>query len=233
MQRQHSSSRRERGRLCKLDRTRWYAMEALNSTTIVDKVDNTEIMDSVAVLADCIGAVENADTANPAGDVRTVNNAPDSADTADFEQTANCKDVPDGLETVKLLVPTSVNIADSVDNVEKVDSLDNADIVSTEGNTDCVETTDSRSMEIDDSVDSVDSSTQGDSNDCESDSDGTNESACLEAMTPDGQEHYLRLGDTPRRRSALRLSRIIARQQLLRRLEQGRNGEKAKLMTFN
>ncbi|XP_029924481.1 stAR-related lipid transfer protein 13 isoform X2 [Myripristis murdjan] len=191
-------------------------MEALNSTTIVDKVDNAEIIDSVAVLADCIGAVQNADTANPAGDVRTVNNTPDSADTADFEQTANCKDIPDGLETVKILVPMSANIADSVDSVGKVDSLDSSDIVSTEGNTDCVETTDGRSMEIDDSVDSVDYSTQGDS----SDSDSTNESACLEAMTPDGQEHYLRLGDTPRRRSALRLSRIIARQQLLRRLEQ-------------
>lgn len=54
----------------------------------------------------------------------------------------------------------------------------------------------------------------------ESDSDSANE--CLEAMTPDGQDHYLRLGQTPRRRSALRLSRIIARKQLLRRLEQGR-----------
>uniref|UniRef100_A0AAQ5Z6M5 StAR-related lipid transfer protein 13 n=1 Tax=Amphiprion ocellaris TaxID=80972 RepID=A0AAQ5Z6M5_AMPOC len=43
---------------------------------------------------------------------------------------------------------------------------------------------------------------------------------CLEAMTPDGQDYYLRLGVTPQRRSALRLSRIIARQQLLRRLAQ-------------
>uniref|UniRef100_A0A3B4G588 StAR-related lipid transfer protein 13 n=1 Tax=Pundamilia nyererei TaxID=303518 RepID=A0A3B4G588_9CICH len=45
-------------------------------------------------------------------------------------------------------------------------------------------------------------------------------STCLEAMTPDGQDYYLRLGDTPQRRSALRLSRIIARKQLLRRLAQ-------------
>lgn len=54
-----------------------------------------------------------------------------------------------------------------------------------------------------------------------SDSDSTSEGSCLGAMTVDGQDHYLRLGDTPRRRSALRLSRIIARQQLLRKLAQG------------
>lgn len=59
-------------------------------------------------------------------------------------------------------------------------------------------------------------------NDSESDGDCASEGTCLGVMTPDGQDHYLRLGDTPRRRSALRLSRIIARQQLLRRLAQGR-----------
>ncbi|KAM9729439.1 stAR-related lipid transfer protein 13-like isoform 2-T2 [Menidia menidia] len=69
-------------------------------------------------------------------------------------------------------------------------------------------------------TDRGDQPAEGDSNSCESDGDSTNESTCLEAMTPDGQEYYLRLGDTPRRRSALRLSRIIARQQLLRRLAQ-------------
>lgn len=58
-----------------------------------------------------------------------------------------------------------------------------------------------------------------------SDSDSTSEGSCLGAMTTDGQEYYLRLGDTPRRRSALRLSRIIARQQLLRQLVQGRNSK--------
>lgn len=58
----------------------------------------------------------------------------------------------------------------------------------------------------------------------ESDEDGCGEAACLQAcMTPSGQDYYLRRGGTPRRRSALRLSRIIARQQLLRRLSQGRN----------
>ncbi|KAJ3589730.1 hypothetical protein NHX12_010573 [Muraenolepis orangiensis] len=47
--------------------------------------------------------------------------------------------------------------------------------------------------------------------------------ACLGAMTPDEQDFYLRLGHTPRHRSALRLSRIIARQQLLSRLAKDRD----------
>uniref|UniRef100_A0A8L0DPK5 StAR-related lipid transfer (START) domain containing 13a n=1 Tax=Oncorhynchus mykiss TaxID=8022 RepID=A0A8L0DPK5_ONCMY len=46
------------------------------------------------------------------------------------------------------------------------------------------------------------------------------ERACLEFMTPDGQDIYLRLGHSPRRRSALRLTRIIVRHQLLTRLTQ-------------
>uniref|UniRef100_A0A4W6FEX4 StAR-related lipid transfer protein 13 n=1 Tax=Lates calcarifer TaxID=8187 RepID=A0A4W6FEX4_LATCA len=49
---------------------------------------------------------------------------------------------------------------------------------------------------------------------------GDSECVFVCAMTPDGHDYYLRLGDTPKRRSALRLSRIIARQQLLRRLAQ-------------
>lgn len=56
----------------------------------------------------------------------------------------------------------------------------------------------------------------------ESDEETTRLEAC---MTPSGQAYYLRRGGTPRRRSALRLSRIIARQQLLRRLSQGRDGD--------
>ncbi|CAB1458206.1 unnamed protein product [Pleuronectes platessa] len=76
-----------------------------------------------------------------------------------------------------------------------------------------------RRMERGDSVDQ--SAKDSESNDREGDGDSTNERACLEAMTPVCQDFYLRLGDTPRRRSALRLSRIIARQQLLRKLEQG------------
>lgn len=58
----------------------------------------------------------------------------------------------------------------------------------------------------------------------ESDDDCSGETTSLEAcMTPSGQDYYLRWGGTPRRRSALRLSRIIARQQLLQRLSQGRD----------
>jgi len=75
----------------------------------------------------------------------------------------------------------------------------------------------SRGMEIDDIMDR---GAKDNGAGCES--DGDNEGSCLEAMTSDGQDYYLRLGHTPRRRSALRLSRIIARQQLLRRLAQGR-----------
>ncbi|XP_059207093.1 stAR-related lipid transfer protein 13-like [Centropristis striata] len=74
-----------------------------------------------------------------------------------------------------------------------------------------------------DSADVVESvvSVKGDGVDAESDCDSSEEEeSCLEAMTADGHDYYLRLGHTPRRRSALRLSRIIARQQLLRRLAQ-------------
>lgn len=85
----------------------------------------------------------------------------------------------------------------------------------TGGTADAAHLTESRSVESDCAVDNTDPS----------DSDSTSDSTLLEAMTPDGQDYYLRLGDTPRQRSALRLSRIIARRQLLQRLEQGRNGE--------
>lgn len=76
----------------------------------------------------------------------------------------------------------------------------------------------SAALESDELQDSTDS--QGDG---ESDSDCGSESSYLEAMSSSGQQHYLRLGDTPRRRSALRLSRIIARRQLLWKLSQGRD----------
>lgn len=78
-----------------------------------------------------------------------------------------------------------------------------------------------RSGKLENTIDNMDQNTKSGSNDGGSDSDSTSEGTCLEAMTPDGQDYYLRLGNTPRRRSALRLSRIIARQQLLRRLAQG------------
>ncbi|TNN27298.1 hypothetical protein EYF80_062558 [Liparis tanakae] len=83
----------------------------------------------------------------------------------------------------------------------------------------------SRGMEIDDiTVRGAKDNGAGCESDGDGDGDGDNEGCCLEAMTSDGQDYYLRLGHTPRRRSALRLSRIIARQQLLRRLAQGRAG---------
>lgn len=122
---------------------------------------------------------------------------------------------------------TANNSLDRLDNANGIeaakdenvrDDAESADTVCAEDSTDSADVTDSRSMEIDDKA-------KGDSNDCESDGDSTNEETCLEAMTPDVQNYYLRLGDTPRRRSALRLSRIIARQQLLRRLSQGRTRE--------
>lgn len=77
----------------------------------------------------------------------------------------------------------------------------------------------SAALESDELQDSTDSQGDGDS-----DSDCGSESSYLGAMTSSGQQHYLRLGDTPRRRSALRLSRIIARRQLLWKLSQGRDG---------
>uniref|UniRef100_A0A6Q2XCS3 StAR related lipid transfer domain containing 13a n=1 Tax=Esox lucius TaxID=8010 RepID=A0A6Q2XCS3_ESOLU len=51
--------------------------------------------------------------------------------------------------------------------------------------------------------------------------------ACLEVMTPDGQDIYLRLEHSPRRRSALRLTRILARHQLLTKLTQEIEGKEA------
>lgn len=90
--------------------------------------------------------------------------------------------------------------------------------VSTE---DSAELTDSRNMKTGDHKGNVDQSAE-DTNAYESDGDCSSKTNCLVAMTPSGQDYYLRLGSSPRRRSALRLSRIIARRQLLSRLSQGR-----------
>jgi len=46
---------------------------------------------------------------------------------------------------------------------------------------------------------------------------------CLGSMTPETQDIYLRM-DHHRRRSGYRLGRIIARQQLLKRIAGGRRG---------
>ncbi|XP_051256668.1 stAR-related lipid transfer protein 13 isoform X1 [Dicentrarchus labrax] len=180
-------------------------MEAVDSCmTVMDDADTAMNMDSVAT---------SAHRANAAGTEETVN----SLDCRDEAETDYAEDVTGG-RVQKCTHPTSVTIADSVDSV--TDDVESADTVFTEDSADSADLTDSRSMEIDDLVDSMDQSAKDDSNGCESDSDSTNEGTCLEAMTPYGHDYYLRLGDTPRRRSALRLSRIIARQQLLRRLAQ-------------
>lgn len=122
----------------------------------------------------------------------------------------------DAIEQLSLSV--SLTFADCAD--VSMDDVKTADSICSEVHADH---TCSNSLEINNMMESMD--VDGESNDCESDEDCTNERTCLEAMTSDGQDHYLRLGDTPRRRSALRLSRIITRQQLLRRLAQGRCGK--------
>lgn len=48
-------------------------------------------------------------------------------------------------------------------------------------------------------------------------------SECLGSMTPETQDIYLRM-DHHRRRSSYRLGRIIARQQLLKKISGGRRG---------
>ncbi|ROL54257.1 StAR-related lipid transfer protein 13 [Anabarilius grahami] len=52
------------------------------------------------------------------------------------------------------------------------------------------------------------------------------DSECLGSMTPETQDIYLRL-DSHQRRSGLRLARIIARQQLLKKISQGIFGLRA------
>ncbi|KAF3840933.1 hypothetical protein F7725_006795 [Dissostichus mawsoni] len=129
------------------------------------------------------------------------------------EETANdtldCADNENGIKTAK--------DEDVRRNAESADSAE-----------DSADATDGRTIEINDIIDSMDQSVKGESTDCESDADSSNEDTYLEAMTPDGHDYYLRLGKTPRRRSALRLSRILARQQLLRRLAQGRSRESSR-----
>ena len=49
-------------------------------------------------------------------------------------------------------------------------------------------------------------------------------SECLGSMTPETQDFYLRM-DHHRRRSGYRLGRIIARQQLLKKIAGGRRAE--------
>lgn len=180
-------------------------MEATdNSMTVMDDVDAVVDMDSVATS-------------------ETANDSPYCEDNANGMETDEKEDVTGGVVIGKFTHPTNEAVADSVDNAR--DDVESADIFRTGDSAYSADLIDSRNMEIDDLVGGMDHSAKEDSNDCESDSESTNEGTCLEAITPYGQDYYLRLGGTPRRRSALRLSRIIARQQLLRRLSQGRNTE--------
>nr|XP_043897577.1 stAR-related lipid transfer protein 13 isoform X3 [Solea senegalensis] len=145
--------------------------------------------------------MDRVDAASAAGTEGAVNSRLDSVDDANTVGAGKDKDVIGAVVYGKMKYPTSASVAGRVDETPSAeeDSVDSGDDVF---------------------VDNVDQSAKGSSNDGESDGDSTNEGTCLEAMTPDGQDHYLRLGDSPRRRSALRLSRIIARQLLLRRLAQ-------------
>lgn len=191
-------------------------MEALDSSAPVMDVDAAVDSDSVDASARCAAA--GADRANHPGNEAIVNNNLNHVDNADLTGTAKDEDVAGGVVMRKGIDPTSPTIADSVADVESADAEDSAD------SADLTDTT-----EIDDSTAQ---SAKGERTNRESDSDSTNERTCLEAMTTDGQEYYLRLGDTPRRRSALRLSRIIARHQLLRRLSQGRNEDSANVLVM-
>lgn len=183
------------------------------SVTVMEDVDTAVNADGVSASAHGGGA----DQANAAGDEGTVNTNLDSADNSNAAGTHTDEDIIAAVDVGKM----SVAIADSEDTVQS------AGTVGSDDSADGAGVTDSRSAETGaGGSDSMDQSVPGDSNGCESDGDSTNERTCLEVMTPDVQDFYLRLGDTPRRRSALRLSRIIARQQLLRKLEQGRDRER-------
>ncbi|XP_038134706.1 stAR-related lipid transfer protein 13 isoform X3 [Cyprinodon tularosa] len=134
----------------------------------------------------------------------------------DHTNSANAAESTKGEEAAAQTV--GLTFADRVDSMR--DDAESADPLCSEDSKDSADLLYHRSGELENTLDEKDQSAEGGSNNCESDSDNTSEETCLEAMTPDGQDYYLRLGYTPRRRSALRLSRIIARQQLLRKLAQ-------------
>lgn len=164
----------------------------------MDDVDAVVVMENVATSA------HGADAAGTEG-TDSLHHVDTTVPEAEVE------DVTAGTLFVKSTIPPRGTITDGEHTAP--DAAQSADAVGAGG----AELADSRCMEIDDHEDSVDQSVAG--------ADCASNSACLEAMTPSGQDHYLRLGDSPRRRSALRLSRIIARQQLLRKLLQGRKRE--------
>ncbi len=164
-----------------------------------------ETVDSRMTVMDDVDTAVSLDSvaSSTAGTEKTVDNSLDCVDNQSRTEAVRDEDV------VRKCVDSMRDSVESADTEVTEDSRDSADLTG-------------RSLGKDDLVDALDRRAKEDS---ESDGDSTNEGTCLEAMTPYGQDHYLRLGDTPRRRSALRLSRIIARQQLLRRLSQGRNRE--------
>lgn len=137
----------------------------------------------------------------------------DTADTATTDE-----DVTNGNVTH----PTSVIATDHVDKmrVEAEDGAEAADV------------TESRKVDTEDFTDVMGQAAEAELNGSECDGDSTMERTLLDAMTPAGRDYYLRLGETPRRRSALRLSRIIARRQLLQRLEQGSDRASVSLFVF-
>ncbi|KAM3601020.1 uncharacterized protein V6R79_006153 [Siganus canaliculatus] len=173
------------------------------------------VMDEVGVAASLDNAATSARRVNAAGTEEAVNSSLDCVGKTNRGESVIDEDVCGGRGLRKCPHPVNVTVSGCMDDMS--DDFDSADAVSAE---DSADLTDCRSMEINHLVDGMEQSIKNSSDGSESDGDSTNEGTCLEAMTPDGQRHYLRLGDTPRRRSALRLSRIIARQQLLRRLAQ-------------
>lgn len=161
---------------------------------------------------DDMEAVVSVDRTQSAGTEETPNDSLDHVDNENKTGMVKNEDGFIGSVTVDRTQHTSATMADGVHNMG--DAVESA-----------ADLADIRRMEMNDHEDSVGQSGKDDTKARESDGECSSESTCLEAMTPYGQDFYLRLGDTPRRRSALRLSRIIARQQLLRRLSQGRNRE--------
>lgn len=156
--------------------------------------------------------VDAAVVMDPSGQSRGEERTETSGD--DMDYTDNIAESMKGEDAAGQ--PVCLTFADKVRG-----DAESADTICLQDSRDCVDLPYHESGELESTMDNTDQSVKGGSSDCGSDSDNTSEGTCLEAMTPDGQDYYLRLGFTPRRRSALRLSRLIARQQLLRRLTQG------------
>lgn len=171
-----------------------------------------EVVDITMTLTEDVGAAVS--TAHAAASARCED--ADRANSARNEATG--KSDVNSANVTETARDESLTAADGVDNMR-------GGSICTEDGADCADLSKSGSMEVDGNTDCADQSSKGGSSGSEGDCDSTSESIYLEAMTADGQDYYLRLGDTPRRRSALRLSRIIARRQLLRRLAQGRCGK--------